>query len=245
VSVVSDFGLGRRREPEPKMAQFPLQDLLRAGVVRRPHTRFARFTPILDQQAEGTCVGQTGKSALVTAPRIWHRGIMDKPTAHDLYTLACDNDEWRENDGGHDRQFGSSIRGLARGMRAANLISAFHWTDRVDIMADFIGGVDASGKPIGWGVLLGLNWYYSMFAVNADGFLTIPDGTRVAGGHAIYCDEWDDRGGWAGGPNSWGYRFGKVVKGRPNGRWKMSGETLQRLLSEQGECCAIVEVGKV
>lgn len=236
------LGTGRRFEREPATARFPLRAAHRAPLVRRrPYVRLARFTGIDNQGRTGTCVGGCAESMLVTAPTIHKRRLDQAPTRLDLYRLACDHDEWPENDGGRDLQFGSSIRGLMRGLRAAGFVEAFHWGETVDDCADWLVGEDPAGQLVGGGLCMGVNWYESFYTPDREGFIRIGQDERARSGHAFYIDEYDDRAGWFGFPNQWGYGWGRWVNGRQNGRGRIDGETLARLLAEWGEAAAAVE----
>jgi hypothetical protein len=89
-------------------------------------------------------------------------------------------------------------------------------------------------------VIVGTNWYESMFYPAADGQVSITSRSSIAGGHEylIYGVEKNGAGYRFLAQNSWGTVWGN------SGRFWLSDATLSRLLSEQGDVTQFVPLDK-
>lgn len=235
--------LGRHFAPDDRDQKHILRNLV-GTPPKRVSKRWTRLSPILDQGQTGTCVGHAWEYHLLTAPII-QKKPGDKPTAFDIYDAAILLDEFPENDHDTARQMGTSVRGGAKALQQMGLIGSYGWEFDAEGVADWVGGIDAQGRFTGGSLVLGISFYDSMEAVDAEGFMRIEATAKVIGGHALDCDELNLERGFFGGPNSWGYaHFGYRSRpgARPNGRWKMDFETLDRLIKEDGEAAAALEL---
>jgi hypothetical protein len=228
-------GLGRIHAPDESDRNFLLAELPQAKVAQRVSHLWAYFDQIMDQGDTGTCVGHGWKGWLATAPVIQSDTQMP-PYPFDIYDACIQVDEWTDNDHDTERQFGTSVRAGAKVLQSQGFISEYRWAYDVDTAADWLAGLDARGHFVGGPLVIGINWYESMFYPDRDGFLRIAG--SIAGGHCVCLTGWDNRRGFAYGINSWGNLWGK------KGRFCMPGEVLARLLSEDGECCTSPEVRK-
>jgi hypothetical protein len=227
-------GLGRLIAKDPRDHQFRLAaHPLASAVVSRKSKTWSIFVKPLDQGNTGTCVAHAWKGRLLAAPVI-HRQT-EEPSPFQLYDECIKLDEWTENDVDPDRQYGTSVRAGAKALVARGLISEYRWTDQVDEAADWISGVDSEGNFVGGPVVIGVNFYYSMFTLDTGGYMRIEPDTTLAGGHCMLLIGWDQKRGRFRGLNSWSSSWGQ------NGRFWLDGETAQRLFSENGEVCIPTE----
>jgi hypothetical protein len=229
-------GLGRLHAPDPRdqrylLADEPLTDL----VVRRASHLWAYFDLPLNQGNTGTCVGHGWKHFLISAPII-QSDVNAAPRAFDIYDYAIAHDEWTDNDNDTDRQYGTSVRAGAKALQAWGYLATYRWATSVDEMANWLAGLDAEGRFVGGPVVIGINFYESMFDLDAEGFMRITEGSPLAGGHCMCLLGWNEKRGFVYGINSWGIDWGR------RGRFTMAAETLARLISEGGEVCTSAEV---
>lgn len=225
---MSEHGLGRRAALDLRDARFPLRALLAPAVPRRPRRLWPLFHAPLDQGRTGTCVGHGWEHWMMAAPTVKKDPLLP-PNAYDLYRGACTLDEWADNDDG-DLNWGSSVRGGAKWLQAEGRISAYHWAANADEVADYVAAAAGASGP----VVIGVNWYSGMFEPDAGGVVRISGG--IAGGHCVCVLGWDEPRGRFSLINSWGAGWGR------KGRFYLDGETLERLLREDGEAAAATEV---
>jgi len=213
---------------------FLLEETPRAQAIvsRRSHL-WAFFDQPLDQGNTGTCVGHGWKGWLSTAPII-QSDTDEPPYPFDIYDAALTVDEWPDNDSDPERQFGTSVRAGAKVLQGLGYLKTYNWVYDASAAADWLGGVDDLGRFIGGPLVIGVNWYESMFETDAEGFLHLSG--SVAGGHCVCLTGWNEKLGFAYGLNSWGVGWGK------KGRFYMPAEVLDRLLKEDGEGCTSAEI---
>ncbi len=216
-------GLGRVHAPDERDRTYLLKDLVPLARVERKTKRWAMFHKPLDQGDTGTCVGHGWQHWMLTAPIIAKKPHTE-PTALTIYREACRLDPWSENDNG-DLQFGTAVRAGAKALQVRGHIGTYGWAFTIDDVIDWL----CSRGPL----VIGVNWYAGMFQKDKSGFIH-PTG-RISGGHCVELDAYNDTKGSVGGPNSWGTW----------GRLKMTCETLERLLREDGEACTAVEQRRV
>lgn len=233
--VTAEHNLGRRFAPDPGDAAYSIEARrLPPRPVRRITKHWPLFRIPLNQGGEGTCVGHGWWHWLLAAPVIQNKILMGlKLTPRELYILSLAVDEWIENDWG-DMQFGTSVRAGGKVLQSLGLISEYNVTQSVHTAADWLGGKDANNLFIGGPLVIGVNWYTSMFDTDAEGFLKI--GGRIEGGHCTTLLGWSEPRGVFYGVNSWGINWGK------RGRFMIAAEDFSRLLSEDGEAWTAVEV---
>ena len=192
--------------------------------------RTARFKRVwttrsepLDQGLEGECVGFSIAGELAAKPYAY---TVDNRTGRKIFAWA------REFDRLEGRYFteGATLLAGAKAIRKAGAVYKFGWNFGID---DTINWIVRRGP-----VVLGINWYESMYETTPQG-LVMADG-QIAGGHAIMAN-----GFWPAHPvfgdvlvltNSRGSGWGI------NGRGYLPVETANRLLKEDGESLALVDV---
>ena len=225
-----EFSLGRLEAPDERDLPFRIEERLLVTPVHRVTKHWPLFIKPLNQGAEGTCVGHGWRHWLQAAPTIQ---TAKYPSAVSIYDAAILVDEWTQNDWG-DRQFGTSVRAGAKVLKASGLISEYNMTRDLRTIADWIGGKDALGNFVGGPLVLGTNWYSSMFQTDSEGFVNISG--SVAGGHCWDLLGWNEKTQVYYAVNSWGPNWG--VKGR----FKIRANDLLRLMTEGGEAWTAQEV---
>ena len=232
--TMADYGLGRLHAPDPRdnlhllAAAAPMQ-----AVINRRTKYWTLFARPLNQGYTGTCVGHGWRHRLVSSP-VMVRSL--QPSAFDIYDAATKIDEWSDNDNDTAREFGTSVRAGAKVLKALGMLSEYRWTTDADDAADWIGGVDSSGRFIGGPVVIGVNFYDSMFDLSRDSYMEISPTAKLAGGHCMLLIGWDQAHDRFRGINSWGASWGD------RGRFWLDAETAQRLFNEDGEVCVATEI---
>jgi hypothetical protein len=122
---------------------------------------------------------------------------------------------------------GTSVRASAKVLQSRGLISEYRWAWSADEVAAALLEVGP--------VVVGTNWYSSMFRVGEDRMLRIEPTASVAGGHAYALTGVNLSRGWVRVKNSWGRGWAY------NGHARMALETLDRLIGEDGEACLALE----
>lgn len=227
--------LGRTVEHDP--ASWNYRHPVRTITQRRNviHTLGA---PCLDQGTVGSCEGNTGvewtntSAAIRNRRKFWDavgshgQHYLAEPQAVGLYSAAT-----RLDDDGIATVYppddtGTSGVGIAKAMQAAGIIGAYDWTFTFEA---FLAVLQIRA------VMLGTNWYRSMFDPNASGVVTIGRGdVDPDGGHAYLGLAIDWTRERIGCQNHWTADWGIKIGGRP-GRFWLPFATAERLLSEQGD----------
>lgn len=217
-------GLGRLAAPDPRDRGFLLRAALPETVVRK--TRYwPNVAGPLDQGQTGTCVGHGWKGWMLTAPVVQTKPQAE-PTAFTLYREATHVDEWDGNE--DDLQSGTSVRAGAKAVQAHGYLTSYGWAWDVDTIIDWLC---VRGPAV-----LGMAWPEAFFDPDAGGVVHWPQGGSIAGGHCFLSLGWDQKRGRFRCLNSWGPRWGQ------RGRFWIDGETMERLLAADGECCTSMEV---
>lgn len=214
---------------DPRSKNFPISAAVRTSVRRR--NKLWKVGPILDQAAEGACVGFGWTAEALAAPvpvRLhWMKtDIPRDPTqfARLVYRTAQHNDEWE----GEDYE-GTSVLAGAKAMKNFGLLREYRWAFNIEQVAD---AVLQSGP-----VVIGVPWYNGMYDA-PNGILT-PSGPLV-GGHCLLVVGYRLADPELGGEdgfvlqNSWGTSWGK------NGLAKIKKSDLAALLKDDGEACVPV-----
>jgi hypothetical protein len=228
--------LGRRPHQDRNFLHLATQHRtaqLDAVVSLAKHHIWPKRSPILNQGQTGTCVGHGFEYRLRGAP-FSHRATA-VPDAFAIYDLATTLDPWPENDG--DRQSGTSVLAGVKALQVLGYAGEhFDWIYDADTAAKWLAGKDAAGRFVGGTLVIGIPWYASMFTPDAEGFVKPEPGSPLVGGHCLELDEAQVERGFFEWPNSWGTDWGL------GGRGRMSFETLDRLLKEDGDAVIVDEV---
>jgi hypothetical protein len=204
---------------DPRSRSFASRDLLPA-TARFKRVWTTRKDGPLDQGEEGACVGFSCAGELAAKPQAYD---VTNETALKIYGAAqsIDRSEGRNYDSG------ATVLAGMKACQRAKYFSKYVWCFGID---DTINWIVRRGP-----VVLGINWYESMFNPSPEGLITVSG--RIAGGHAILCN-----GFWPNHP-----KFGDIlVLTQSWGRgWGLNGRCYlpvegggDRLLSEDGEVAA-------
>jgi hypothetical protein len=160
----------------------------------------------------------------------WAHWIEDGPIGHDgvapiippslIYTEAQKVDEWVG-----ENYEGTSVRGAAKYLRNTNNISSYLWTYDVNVL---ISTILTQGP-----VVVGTNWYSSMFTPDRNGVIRVVG--RISGGHAYVINGVDTNTKLFRIKNSWGKNWGK------SGHAYISFSDMAKLIRENGEVCLAIE----
>lgn len=224
-------GFGRHVNHDLRSRQFAFDGRgVELKTVRHP-----RYIPVLDQGNLGSCTGNAGTGALGTGS-LWATvppGLLsandpnfDEKFAVQLYSDATKIDSYTAGDYPPD-DTGSDGLSIAKVLKNRGLISGYQHTFTLS---------DALSALVTGPVIIGVNWYNSMMNTDSNGFLNIPAGASIAGGHEVVLDEINVEKQYVGGTNSWSPLWGVA------GRFKLAFSTFERLLKEDGDCTVFVPV---
>lgn len=172
---------------------------------------------ILDQGQNGTCVGHGWASWLSCTPvQSWGDPIA-------IYNRATELDEWPGNE--HDLRSGTSVRAGVKVLEELGRVHSYVWANDSHDVANWI----LRRGP----VVIGIPWYQGMMVLSNDGYVVL--GGSQVGGHCVLVYGCDLTTRTLFLQNSWGSGWGEL------GRFKMTFDVLDSLLSDHGECCAAVE----
>jgi hypothetical protein len=206
--------LGRHVEHDPRSRAFS------AGTAAIKSVRFKRHGSAFDQGELGSCTGNAMAGVLMTEP-LWVRGRnLTEANAVALYKAATRLDNIRGKYPPDDT--GSSGLGVMKAAVKAKYIAGYSHTFGLEHL---LGSLVRSPG------ILGINWYSSFDAPMPDGQCRLTSSAKVRGGHEVqlFGIDADKKRVWC--YNSWGPTWG----GRKNGTFYFSWNTLERLLSEQGD----------
>lgn len=216
--MANDPRLGRVFEPDPRNALFPVRAMLPRLAYDRPRTKIWKCFRILDQGQEGSCVGHGFAGEMLTRP------FPDKSITHKdavkIYKKAQTLDEYP----GENYEGTSVLAGLKALQVLYTGVESYRWATSLN---DVIAAVGYIGP-----VVIGVNWYESMFSPNDSNFLDVSG--EISGGHCVFMRGVDITKKAFLIQNSWGRKWGAA------GCAWISFYNFSRLLSEQGEACVIV-----
>lgn len=228
---MAKFALGRRVAPDANDRKFLMRRKLAAPGTPLPIRKTWRIpAPSQNQQDTSCCVGFAWSNFLRCAPVCTQKG----PSPFDIYRYAVARDEWPDND--REAYLPDWDRGLASGTTvragASLLVKEFR-------LGTYLWAFDLQ-SAVEWvltkgPVVMGTNWYDSMFEPDRNGLAKITPRAEIAGGHAYLLRGVDRRTSIACFENSWGDGWGK------NGAFYLSFADLERLIHEQGEACTATE----
>jgi papain like protease len=231
-------GTGRRFSPNQQHLGFTMRgtlvstSIIPAGVVRPKRKTWAISPNALDQGNTGTCVGHAWKNFLRCAPI---QTVVAGPSPWEIYRQAVGNDEWADND--HEKtlpdnspgmQAGTCVRAGAQVLVKLNRARLFLWAFELEPVIDWV--------LLKGPMVLGINWYSSMFTPDEKGLIRITPTASIAGGHAVLIRGIDTTRGLCTIENSWGNEWGN------SGGAFLQLADLDRLLSEDGEAASAVEL---
>lgn len=183
--------------------------------------------PVLDQGQLGACTGFATATCLNHAP--YHATINKDMTDADgitLYSAATRLDSYPGNYPPNDT--GSDGLSAAKAAKKLGLISGYlHITTPAALASALVLGP----------VIVGTDWYESMFNANSDGYVEVDKSSGLAGGHEYTLDEITDHGLF-GFTNSWGNSWGM------GGRFYMAQADFLTLLADKGDATHFVPLSQ-
>ena len=212
------YGMGRLTAPDPRDQAFPM-----AGGLPGPETpvrdRPWRLGATLYQGETSSCTGHACAGWLMAEPIRTHSG----PSAFEIYAEAQKRDPWK----GVIHE-GSTVRAAVQYLMETGHIASYLWAWDVETVTDWLlhNGT----------IIMGTHWYRGMFRPDAAHIIHVTG--PAIGGHAWHLTWFDVTRGLFRMQNSWGEDW----EGSDNGKAWISGEDLTRLIHEDGECCAPIEL---
>lgn len=214
------YGLGRLLEHDPRSRNFPAQ--AEAPIADRLVWR--NYGPILDQGELGACTGFALAQCLMTGPLRRRSVHMTNHQAIEIYSLGTQRDDYP---GGYPPDdTGSSGLGVCKAAQELGLITRY----------EHAFGVEHARAALAVGpVIVGTNWYESMFEPTADGQLLVQG--EIAGGHEYLClgyddDRWLFLNSWS---NRWGMPLPRQLGDVSGGAFWLEEPDVARLLDEDGD----------
>jgi papain like protease len=230
---VEKNGMGRRFSPNQQDLGFIMRERILVTEPARPKRKTWAITPrSLDQGETSTCVGFAWRNFLRCAPI---QTVVAGPSPWEIYRQAVLHDEWPDNDkegkladNSPGMQSGTCIRAGSMVLTKLNRARLFLWAFELPAVVDWV--------LLKGPMVIGVNWYDSMFEPDAEGIIHVKPGSRIAGGHALLIRGVDTTRALATLENSWGDAWGI------NGSCFIQLADLDRLLAEDGEGATAVEL---
>ena len=188
---------------------------------------WTRNIPILDQGQVGSCTTNAGVGCLGTDPLYGAlppgsgadgKPLLDEPLAVNMYSEEeqdLDGSPFPPTDDGGDGTTTCKI--MVRRKFSGGFL---HCTSIASMQSALQKG------PL----MIGINWYDSMDSPSSSGLITISPGAQVRGGHELELRGVDPAAFLFKGDNSWSEGWGD------HGSFEIAFATMDRLLSEQGDC---------
>lgn len=214
-----EYQLGRLPAVDERDSKYPMRKALGPEPVSfLRFWRFWRTGQVLDQGAQPHCVGFAWRQFLQSAPMM----TTEAPNGNEIYHEAQKLDEWPGED--YD---GTSVRGGAKALSQSwHHVKSYVWAQSPDELKAWV----LTKGP----VVVGTNWYSSMFDVNPLGEVSVTG--YPVGGHAYLIVGYNRITRRYRCLNSWGKGWGQ------GGRFWMKDKDMHDLLFvDGGEACAAIE----
>jgi len=218
------YGLGRKESIDQRDLNFPMKAALPKAEPLRDHKYWNSNGIWLDQGETSSCVGHAWTHAIEDGP-VMYKAAGSIIDPYHVYREAQKVDEW---DG--ENYDGTSVRAGAKVLQAMGFISAYTWAFDLETTVKAI----ITTSP----VIVGTDWFYSMFHPDKDGVIKLEKYSSNAGGHAYLINGVNRTKGMFRIKNSWGRGWSK------GGHAYISFEDFERLMYRGGEICLPIEVKK-
>jgi hypothetical protein len=226
------FALGRRHDPDARDHEYLMAARLPRKAQNLPVSKSWPIDPVvLDQGPTSACVGHACRNFLRCAPV---RTKAPHPSQWDIYRgavlldpFADNDDEAKLPDGDPGMDSGTTVRAGMKYLASQDLVESYHWAFSLQPAIEWL----LTKGPL----VIGVNWYDSMFEPDSSGHISIAPGAKIVGGHSVLLRTCNQRTALVGGPNNWGKRWAKL------GSFTLSFKDLERLIREDGEVCAAIQ----
>lgn len=173
-TVADDPRLGRLIQFDERSRRFDIYDKLEDVGWPQLRGRTWKIPMLLDQGETSACTGNSRTYDMAGSPVPLKQpdgSMLDESFAQRLYQLAKKNDEWP----GEDYE-GSSVLGALKAAKKLGYVGEYRWAFDID---DMMLAISHLGP-----VVVGTNWYDSMFEPQPNGVLEVDPSSSIAGGHA-------------------------------------------------------------
>jgi len=224
VPIPEAFLLGRSYKPDSRDNNYLIETHLLGTIKKQKVKLTSRYWDNNgwwgDQGNTPQCVGYSWAHWLEDGP-IMQSGVAPiiKPSV--IYENAQKLDEWPG-----ENYDGTSVRGGVKYLQKMGKVKNYYWGYNLQTLINTVLNVGP--------VVVGTNWYTSMFYPNKRGIIKI--GGRLAGGHAYVINGVDTRKKLFRLKNSWGRKWGQY------GSAYISFNDMARLIREYGEICFATEI---
>lgn len=222
------FPLGRHVHHDPRSRSFAAPETPDSALlVSKKHER---HIPVFNQGNLGSCTGNAGVGCLGTGVfyntfSMSSQTILTEDLAISVYSEATEIDTFPGSYPPEDT--GSDGLSVAKVLTKRQYISGYQHAFSLNAVLTALQTVP---------VIVGTNWYDSMFTPQSDGRLTISG--NVVGGHEYVLDEIDVENSRVGMTNSWSVNWGLT------GRAYILISDLMRLLAEDGDVTIFTPITK-
>lgn len=213
------YPLGRLQVTDERDHDYPIRQLL----PRKPSKRLSRYW------WDDGWWGNQGETNQCVAYSFVH-WLKDGPIlqAADFNPHAIYAEAQRLDEIPGENYEGTTVRGGVKALVARGLVKEYRWAFDVYTVIQTLLELGP--------VVVGTNWYESMFVPDAVGRISI--GGNQAGGHAYVLNGVSRISRQFRIKNSWGREWGRA------GHAFISFDNFSRLLGERGEACLAVEISK-
>lgn len=225
-STVNDPRLDRLAQFDPRSRQYALVDILTARTIETRMWTIPEGEPVLDQGADGACVGFGVTNELRFNP-VAIPGLDARYAKESIYWEAQRRDEWPGGSypGASPNYEGTSVLAGMQTAKSLGFYGAYHWAFNETQLA---AGVSEIGPAV-----IGIPWYSGMFRPSREYYLRVTGSNQ--GGHCILVIGINTRFGYYTIYNSWGPRWGN------NGTARIRRNDMARLLAENGDAAIVTE----
>lgn len=216
-----DKGLGRLQAFDTRDARFSLGAYTLSLPAPTSRVRYWHsYNQYFDQGPTPQCVEYA-----------WHHWLVDSPIRHgelplwkfgSVYNRAQQIDEWEG-----DNYDGTSVRAGAKALVELGYISQYLWTWDINTIIDTVLSIGP--------VVVGTNWYSSMFEPDSAKRGLVDLSGSVVGGHAYVINGVNLGAEEFRAKNSWSKDWGRT------GHFRIKIRDMERLINEDGEACLATE----